>query len=172
MSFKNNKFNTKTQKGFTIVELLIVVVVIAILAAITIVSYNGITNRANASSAKSNAAGVQKKAELYAADGPTGKYPFTISSLTGAASDKVYATSATAFNMSTAVPPVQTALDATTGKNSARVYVCTATGTPTAANISGLRIAYWDFEVSPNAETTAATSINMGTTTSCALATN
>jgi prepilin-type N-terminal cleavage/methylation domain-containing protein len=36
----------KQQKGFTIVELLIVVVVIAILAAITIVSYNGIQNRA------------------------------------------------------------------------------------------------------------------------------
>ncbi|HWT40310.1 MAG TPA: prepilin-type N-terminal cleavage/methylation domain-containing protein [Dongiaceae bacterium] len=36
----------KRQSGFTIVELLIVVVVIAILAAITIVSYNGITSRA------------------------------------------------------------------------------------------------------------------------------
>lgn len=36
-------------KGFTIVELLIVVVVIAILAAITIVSYNGITTRATLS---------------------------------------------------------------------------------------------------------------------------
>lgn len=34
--------------GFTIVELLIVIVVIAILAAITIVAYNGITNRARA----------------------------------------------------------------------------------------------------------------------------
>ncbi len=34
------------QRGFTIVELLIVVVVIAILAAITIVAYNGIQNRA------------------------------------------------------------------------------------------------------------------------------
>ena len=33
------------QSGFTIVELLIVIVVIAILAAITIVSYNGIQNR-------------------------------------------------------------------------------------------------------------------------------
>ncbi len=33
------------QRGFTIVELLIVVVVIAILAAITIVAYNGIQNR-------------------------------------------------------------------------------------------------------------------------------
>lgn len=34
------------QKGFTIVELLIVIVVIGILAAITIVAYNGIQNRA------------------------------------------------------------------------------------------------------------------------------
>ena len=35
----------KKQTGFTIVELLVVVVVIAILASITIVSYNGITER-------------------------------------------------------------------------------------------------------------------------------
>ena len=38
---------TNRQGGFTIVELLIVIVVIAILAAITIVAYNGIQNRAN-----------------------------------------------------------------------------------------------------------------------------
>ncbi|MFI5212807.1 MAG: type II secretion system protein [Candidatus Saccharimonadales bacterium] len=35
------------QKGFTIVELLIVIVVIGILAAITIVAYNGVQSRAN-----------------------------------------------------------------------------------------------------------------------------
>ena len=38
--------NRGQRSGFTIVELLIVVVVIAILAAITIVSYNGITRQA------------------------------------------------------------------------------------------------------------------------------
>lgn len=36
----------KKQSGFTIVELLIVIVVIAILAAVTIVAYNGIQNQA------------------------------------------------------------------------------------------------------------------------------
>ncbi len=43
------------QKGFTIVELLVVIVVIGILAAITIVSYTGVTNKANTSAAQANA---------------------------------------------------------------------------------------------------------------------
>ena len=47
-----NKVGKRQTKGFTIVELLIVVVVIAILAAITIVSYNGIQARANDSAVK------------------------------------------------------------------------------------------------------------------------
>ena len=45
----NRASRTTIYNGFTIVELLIVVVVIAILAAITIVSYNGISNRAKSS---------------------------------------------------------------------------------------------------------------------------
>lgn len=52
-------------KGFTIVELLIVVVIIAILAAITIVAYNGIQNRAKNSAASGLNNNVAKKAEAY-----------------------------------------------------------------------------------------------------------
>lgn len=55
-------------RGFTIVELLIVIVVIGILAAIIIIAYAGVTKQANASAAKGNASGVQKVAEVYASD--------------------------------------------------------------------------------------------------------
>lgn len=59
--------NTSTfQQGFTIVELLIVIVVIAILAAITIVSYNGISSRAKASSAQLSAKQGYTKVTSYA----------------------------------------------------------------------------------------------------------
>lgn len=51
--------------GFTIVELLIVVVVIAILAAITIVSYNGITNQAHDVAVKSDLNTLKKKIDIY-----------------------------------------------------------------------------------------------------------
>jgi len=54
------------RKGFTIVELLIVVVVIAILAAITIVAYNGIQNKAKNSASISNAQQAGKKITMYA----------------------------------------------------------------------------------------------------------
>ena len=54
--------------GFTIVELLIVIVVIGILAAITIVSFNGVSTRARDSARSSDIAGVQKALELYKAE--------------------------------------------------------------------------------------------------------
>lgn len=57
-----------SKKGFTIVELLIVIVVIAILAALTIVAYNGIQQRARDSVRKSDLAAIAKALKLYAVD--------------------------------------------------------------------------------------------------------
>ena len=59
--------------GFTIVELLIVIVVIAILAAITIVAFNGIQKRGSDSQRKSDIAAITKALELYYID--NGRYP-------------------------------------------------------------------------------------------------
>ena len=56
------------QKAFTIVELLIVVVVIAILATISVVSYNGITKQATIASIKSDLNNNAKMLELTLAD--------------------------------------------------------------------------------------------------------
>lgn len=61
------------QTGFTIVELLIVIVVIGILAAITIVAYNGIQNRANDTTIQSDLSAFAKKVQLSAAD--SGVFP-------------------------------------------------------------------------------------------------
>lgn len=52
------------QTGFTIVELLIVIVVIAILAAITIVAYNGIQERARVQSANSDLNSLTKAIKI------------------------------------------------------------------------------------------------------------
>lgn len=55
----------RVASGFTIIELLIVVVVIAILASITLVSYNGIQQSAKTSRSATTAEQVRKKAELW-----------------------------------------------------------------------------------------------------------
>ena len=76
------------QKGFTIVELLIVVVVIAILAAITIVSYNGITARAHNSAVQSDVQSIAKKIQTYATASNNGTYPFPLTSSVGLKASK------------------------------------------------------------------------------------
>lgn len=105
--------------GFTIVELLIVVVVIAILAAITIVSYNGITGQARRSVVQSTASQVAKSVELYNLEN-NGSYPLNFSDLN--------------FNQDASVQYVYTS-DATTycasvTKEDTSYYVTSSQGSP------------------------------------------
>jgi len=70
-----------TQKGFTIVELLIVIVVIGILAAITIVVYNGIQTRAENSKTVSAVSQWARAIRMYEAE--KGSWPVNNSCLGG-----------------------------------------------------------------------------------------
>ncbi len=63
----------KIQSGFTIVELLIVIIVIAILASITVVAFNGVRARALQSEKQSKVTEVRKALERYKID--NNRYP-------------------------------------------------------------------------------------------------
>ena len=69
-----------TKKAFTIVELLIVIVVIAILAAISIVAYNGIQSRARVSALHSELSQAFKQLELEKINDSNGHYPVALPS--------------------------------------------------------------------------------------------
>lgn len=63
----------KQNKGFTIVELLIVIVVIGILAGLVITTYNGIQQKARNTERTTDLKTFQSQLEAYYAN--TGKYP-------------------------------------------------------------------------------------------------
>ncbi len=90
-----------SDKGFTIVELLIVVVVIGILAAIVTVAYTGISDRANASSFADGLKKVEKAFQLFVVQGGYAAWPRdNDSSLTGSGNPTIPSLISSAANFS------------------------------------------------------------------------
>lgn len=125
----------KAEKGFTIVELLIVIVVIGILAAIVIVAYNGVTQRAKTSKAQAAASAFIKKAEAYNADSTAATYPTNFSNLSTASSTATYYLSGVTLDADglTAAPAVESTVS---------VFTCSA-GAPDTTHIFAVQ--YWDY---------------------------
>lgn len=124
-----NLYSAKS-RGFTIVELLIVIVVIAILAAITIVAFNGISDRAKASSAQSAASQATKKVMAYAVEN-SDQYPADLATIGVTNSgDTSYQ-----YSVNNSVNPRTYCITATTDDVS--YYESSTTGSPTVGACSG-----------------------------------
>ena len=119
------------QKGFTIVELLIVIVIIAILAAISMAAYTNITARANNSTAAAAAKTVKDVANTY--NGANSGFPTTRALFISGGADPV-------AKMPSDIIFVAADGDVTAATNPKTVRVVPY-GTP----IQGFRIIYKDF---------------------------
>ena len=144
----NINLNPK-ERGFTIVELLIVIVVIGILAAISIVAYNGVQNRAKTSSGQSQANSIVKKFEALnavkgayytSAAGVTGANINTYANATPVATEAVVDTPTNvivAAATGTAAPATSSGLTASTASNGNVVSAWACAG--------GANVWYWDY---------------------------
>jgi prepilin-type N-terminal cleavage/methylation domain-containing protein len=116
--------------GFTIVELLIVIVVIAVLAAITVVAYNGIQERSRASAVSSALNQANKKLSLYQVDYP-GQYPADLAAVGITDTSSV----SYQYSVNNSVNPATYCITATTGPTSYKSS--SSSTTPTSGGCAG-----------------------------------
>lgn len=120
-------------RGFTLVELLIVIVIIAILTVVSLVAYNGLQNRAKTTAAASAAETVAKKAEIYNTE--SSGYPKDLKTLMEASSSESYSIGTDVLT------GASKGLDDLTSKpneaNTIAYKACT--------DNKGARIFYWDY---------------------------
>lgn len=142
----------KRTNGFTIVELLIVIVVIGILAAITIVAYNGIQERARVSTVSSALSQAAKKLTLYQVDNPD-LYPADKTALE-TLGIKDSATLTYQYTRTSSTPNTY-CITATTGTTSYKIS--TANAVPSAGGCAGHGVggvdAITNLAVNPSVET-------------------
>lgn len=138
---------TKTiKKGFTIIELLIVIVVIGILAAIVVVTYQGVQNKANKTAAEQNAREVANKATAFNAS--ASRFPKTLDELKKATSDigksteKAYPEAKLSEKVSALV---KTTGPTASDKTAVQYQVCKK-GTGTDVDYVGAKVVFWNYE--------------------------
>lgn len=79
MSSRRRSSSGSGADGFTLIEVLLVVAILGILAAVVVVSLGGRREEAMIGAARTSIKGIQSALDLYEVD--TGKYPQTLQSL-------------------------------------------------------------------------------------------
>lgn len=157
-------FRRNKSSGFTIVELLIVIIVIGILATLVLVAYANVSDQAKASAAKNDLEQLAKQINTYRENtGGGSTYPADASSLPYSSGTTVQ------YSVNNTVSPATYCITAVNG--SAAYYVSSTSGTPTAGYCSDTgadTIGWWKFN--GNANDSSPTGAN-GTVSGATLAT-
>jgi prepilin-type N-terminal cleavage/methylation domain-containing protein len=150
--------------GFTIIELLIVIVIIGILASITLISYSGVTQRANNTSAEQAARAAAGELETY--NSATGSLPYDVSLLTSDSSADYYVAPTIATFTLGATQPASTIevkyIKCGTTPNTTQSDITAGN-----ANITGARVHYWTYTGTPNADNYISVGNDIGTGVAC-----
>ena len=75
MKLRSQMQRTNNQKGFTLVELMVVVVIIGILIAIAVPIYKNIQTNAEVNACKANQRSIEGAYQVYKADAAPGTWP-------------------------------------------------------------------------------------------------
>jgi prepilin-type N-terminal cleavage/methylation domain-containing protein len=108
---------TSAKKGFTIVELLILIVVMGILASITIVAFNGVQQRARAAVVTSDLVNVSKQLALHEID--QRRFPVTLDEVNN--NQGIKASNGTTFQYSASADGSTYCITATKGTTSYKI---------------------------------------------------
>jgi prepilin-type N-terminal cleavage/methylation domain-containing protein len=133
----------RRDKGFTIVEMIIVVIVIGILAGIVLVAYTGAQKQAKDSLVKSELANAQKQVQEYFVN--NGKFPTAINSCPNPAATSICYKPAGGVTMSyfvdNSATPEQYYINGVTGTSSFRL----ASNDPEAVATTGKKVVYTNY---------------------------